>query len=109
MTEQNKFWRKVGAWSLYSLIASASPMLILLAISAWKIQSNVWFVFSMFAVITIVVLGHELWAYLTKRKTISTMTGDLIRANKPLGYTIVGLFVWAMVSLGVHFVAYGLR
>lgn len=103
MTEQNKFWRAVGYWSLFTLIGFGVATLAVFAYSGY------WYWFWTIGACFASVITAEIISFIIKKKSISSQYGELIKKNPVMGYLGLLFFSLAMASLVAHLAAYGLR
>jgi len=95
-------WRKVRLFGLIGLIGGAGAMLAILAFF------HQWIWFAVFSVISIAVIGGEIYSYFftPQHITISTRYGLWIKSNPFWALLALGLFIFAMLSLAVHLIGY---
>jgi hypothetical membrane protein len=106
MSEYNPFWKAIGSWTLYTLIAFG---LLTLGIFAY---AKMWYWFVAIGVCFGGVIGAEIVSFIVLKKSISQQYGLWIKkGGKSAVMAYLGLicFSLAMCSLVLHLVAYGLR
>lgn len=103
MTEYNKFWRAVGAWTLYTLIGFGALCLLVFALF------GIWYWFAVIGACFAAVLLGELVSFIVYKKSISQQYGEWIKRQPIPAYLGLVFFSLAMISLVAHLVAYGLR
>lgn len=106
MTEYNPFWKKVGAWSLYTLIGFGLAALGVFA------YSGMWYWFAVIGGCFACVIAGEIVSFIIFKKSISQQYGLWIKKggkSAVMAYLGLVFFSLSMISLVVHLVAYGLR
>jgi hypothetical protein len=106
MSDHNPFWKSIGAWSLYTLIAFGLATLLVFAYSAE------WYWFTAIGICFGGVIGAEIVSFIVLKKSISQQYGLWIKKggkSAVMAYLGLAFFSLAMISLVLHLVAYGLR
>lgn len=95
--------KKIGNWSLYTLIGFGLTTMILYAIS------GMWYWLTAIGICFAGVIGAEVVSFIFLKKSISSQYGEWIKRSPAMAYLALAAFALAMTSLVIHLAAYGAR